>query len=304
MTFLHPSNTQPRLPIATGAVAKPNRNAAEKSGSANGVMLRKRPAEMAPSYWCWESIRRAQRPKSAFLRGTGGERFRFLPQEEYRDQPEESITVWSRAEREESARAVTGARASVLAKAAVAEENWSLPGAVSVKGAERQQRIGRFVGKGICAEHGVSRALIVYASKKFFGCRCGSDGRRRIGNLWRASLREDLFYFPGDAGEELGHGVLRKVRCAGKVHVRNSQTVVHLERGLMPPDAEARFDFRRLPLPPEKAHKMIVLKGTLRDDGSVENIEMYQGVLPQMDEAARWRSVNGDSSPPCAMENP
>ena len=33
MTFLEPSNTQPRLPIATGAVAKPNRNAAEKSGS-------------------------------------------------------------------------------------------------------------------------------------------------------------------------------------------------------------------------------------------------------------------------------
>src|SRR6202041_3573686 len=39
---------------------------------------------------------------------------------------------------------------------------------------------------------------------------------------------------------------------------------VRLERGLVPPDVEARFDFRRVPLPPEKAHKMIVLKGTLQ----------------------------------------
>ena len=71
-----------------------------------------------------------------------------------------------------------------------------------------------------------------------------------------------------------------------KSSTETRSTVVHLERGLVPPDAEARFDFRRLPLPPEKAHKMIVLKGTLRADGSVENIELYQGVLPQMDEAA------------------
>lgn len=78
---------------------------------------------MAPSYSCWESIRQLQRPKSAFQLGTGGDRFQFLLQEVYRDQPEESTTVWSRAEREESARAATGARASVLAKAAVAAEN-------------------------------------------------------------------------------------------------------------------------------------------------------------------------------------
>jgi Gram-negative bacterial TonB protein C-terminal len=64
-------------------------------------------------------------------------------------------------------------------------------------------------------------------------------------------------------------------------------TVVHLEQGLVPPDAEARFDFRRIPVPPEKAYKKIVLKGTLRDDGVVENLEVFQGVLPEMDAAAR-----------------
>jgi Gram-negative bacterial TonB protein C-terminal len=71
-------------------------------------------------------------------------------------------------------------------------------------------------------------------------------------------------------------------------------TVIHLETGLVPPEVEARFDFRRLPVPPEKAYKMIVLKGTLREDGVVENLEVYQGVLPEMDAAAcaafgQWR---------------
>ena len=60
-----------------------------------------------------------------------------------------------------------------------------------------------------------------------------------------------------------------------------------MEQGLTPPDAEARFDFHRLPVPPEKAYKMIVLKGTLRNDGSVENLEVFQSVVPEMDAAAR-----------------
>jgi hypothetical protein len=64
-------------------------------------------------------------------------------------------------------------------------------------------------------------------------------------------------------------------------------TVVRLEQGLVPPDVEARFDFRRIPVPPEKAFKKIVLKGTLRDDGAVENLEVFQGVVPEMDAAAR-----------------
>jgi hypothetical protein len=64
-------------------------------------------------------------------------------------------------------------------------------------------------------------------------------------------------------------------------------TVVHMEQGLVPPDAEARFDFRRIPVPPEKAYKKIVLKGTLREDGVVEKLEVLQGVVPEMDAAAR-----------------
>jgi Gram-negative bacterial TonB protein C-terminal len=65
--------------------------------------------------------------------------------------------------------------------------------------------------------------------------------------------------------------------------------VVHLESGLTPPDPdiENRFDFRRLPVPPEKALKMILLKGTLGTDGTINDLAVFQGVLPAMDEAAR-----------------
>jgi hypothetical protein len=62
---------------------------------------------------------------------------------------------------------------------------------------------------------------------------------------------------------------------------------VHMPSGLAPPTAEVQFDFKRLPVPPEKARKMIILKGVIRDDGSVEHVEVYSGVLPLMDEAAR-----------------
>jgi hypothetical protein len=85
-----------------------------------------------------------------------------------------------------------------------------------------------------------------------------------------------------------------KSDAAEQTATERPTTVVHLDKGLIPPDVESRFDFRRLAAPPEKAHKLIVLKGTLRDDGAPENLEIYQSVLPEMDEAARaafgkWR---------------
>lgn len=64
-------------------------------------------------------------------------------------------------------------------------------------------------------------------------------------------------------------------------------TVVHLEQALVPPDVISMFDFRRLPVPPDKAHKMIVLKGVIQQDGTVVDLRIFQGILPKMDEAAR-----------------
>ena len=65
------------------------------------------------------------------------------------------------------------------------------------------------------------------------------------------------------------------------------RNVVVLELALQPPEAESKFDFRRLPVPEEKKHKRIVLKGMITEEGTVENLQVYQGILPQMDEAAR-----------------
>jgi hypothetical protein len=66
-------------------------------------------------------------------------------------------------------------------------------------------------------------------------------------------------------------------------------TVIQLEAGIVPPepDMASRYDFQRVSVPAGKANKLIVLKGTLQEDGNIDGLEVYQGVVPQMDEAAR-----------------
>ena len=70
---------------------------------------------------------------------------------------------------------------------------------------------------------------------------------------------------------------------------QSNSSVIHLEEGLVPPDVEmeSRYDFKRVSLPPGKDQKLIVLKGTLKEDGSVDDLVVYQGLVPTMDEAAR-----------------
>jgi hypothetical protein len=81
-------------------------------------------------------------------------------------------------------------------------------------------------------------------------------------------------------------------------------TTVRLEPTLVPPDPELKFDFERLPVPPEKAHKMIILKGTLRENGSVGQLQVFQGVTPQMDEAARVAFSRWTFKPAISGGNP
>ena len=66
-------------------------------------------------------------------------------------------------------------------------------------------------------------------------------------------------------------------------------TVIHLDMPVLPPDADLthRFDFKRIPVAVEKSHRAIVLKGVIDEDGSVQQLVVYQGVLAEMDEAAR-----------------
>jgi hypothetical protein len=67
----------------------------------------------------------------------------------------------------------------------------------------------------------------------------------------------------------------------------SDSVVVHWGRGIVPPEPESKFDFRRLPVPHDKLGKMIVLKGILRADGTVADLQVYRGTTPEMDEAAR-----------------
>jgi hypothetical protein len=71
-------------------------------------------------------------------------------------------------------------------------------------------------------------------------------------------------------------------------------TVVQLEEPVVPPAPLQTFDFRRPPISKEKAPKNIILKGSIREDGSVANLQVYQGVMREADETAKatfnlWR---------------
>ena len=74
---------------------------------------------------------------------------------------------------------------------------------------------------------------------------------------------------------------------APKPAPQNRSTVVHMEEGIVQPDVTTRFDFRRLPVPFEKKNKPIVLKGVIKEDGTVADLKVYQGIVASMDEAAR-----------------
>ena len=71
-------------------------------------------------------------------------------------------------------------------------------------------------------------------------------------------------------------------------------TTVQLEEPIVPPAPLQTFDFRRPPISKENVPKNIILKGSIREDGSVANLQVYQGVMREVDEVARetfnlWR---------------
>jgi hypothetical protein len=77
---------------------------------------------------------------------------------------------------------------------------------------------------------------------------------------------------------------------AGKPSARpipSAATIVQLEDPVVPPAPLQTFDFRRPPISKEKAPKNIILKGSIREDGSVANLQVYQGIMREVDETAR-----------------
>jgi len=81
---------------------------------------------------------------------------------------------------------------------------------------------------------------------------------------------------------------------ASKSAPGSRNAVVQLDQGLVPPDPLEQFDFERVPVPEEKADKLIVLHGVIRADGTLGELKLYRGVEPYMDQAAlaafgRWK---------------
>lgn len=64
-------------------------------------------------------------------------------------------------------------------------------------------------------------------------------------------------------------------------------SVVHMEEAMVPPEPELRFDFKRTPLPFEKQHKYIILKGRISEEGKVTDLIVHQGLSDEMDAAAK-----------------
>jgi hypothetical protein len=70
--------------------------------------------------------------------------------------------------------------------------------------------------------------------------------------------------------------------------------VVRFDSGLVPPSPQEQFDFHRPPLSKHTTREIIVLQGVVREDGSVSDLRIVQGLLNTFDQAAmaafgRWR---------------
>lgn len=81
-------------------------------------------------------------------------------------------------------------------------------------------------------------------------------------------------------------------------------SVVQMEVGLVPPAADQEFDFHRLAVPEKDADKMILLRGLIDRDGAVSDVQVYQGVLAEMDAQAALAFSNWKFRPASRANRP
>ncbi len=75
---------------------------------------------------------------------------------------------------------------------------------------------------------------------------------------------------------------------------RSGDMVADLKQNLTAPWPKEKFDFQRPPLAKHEENKTIILHGVIREDGSVEELRVLQGVQPEADQTAlaafgRWK---------------
>lgn len=61
---------------------------------------------------------------------------------------------------------------------------------------------------------------------------------------------------------------------------------IQLPRAMVPPAPTEKFDFKRPPVPSDTRHPMVVLHGTIQEDGSVGNLSALDGPSTESEEAA------------------
>lgn len=167
-------------------------------------------------------------------------------------------------------------------------------GSVSIAGKSGDPGGGTLPSVALAMVYAVPRHLSVRKSSIIVSAGPVGGGGLDVYNVLRCGKIYTVFL--AMPGKNWTMQYCQKPGTEGATPPRSTSTFVHMDSGLVPPDldVETRYDFRRLPVPPAKAHKLIVLKGTLGVDGTVGGLEIFQGIVPEMDEAAkiafsRWK---------------
>jgi hypothetical protein len=111
----------------------------------------------------------------------------------------------------------------------------------------------------------------------------GGGGLRLFGVLHGNRIYTVYFPMPGKSW------ILQYCAQTSPAHIDTSSRVVqiHFDPPLTPPAAIEQFDFHRPTSPPDAANSMIILHGTIREDGSVGDLAALQSYDPVSSAASR-----------------
>jgi len=174
-------------------------------------------------------------------------------------------------------------------------------GAVSISGGSGSEAHGALPSALIAAMvYPVPSAVLSKLRKNSLVVSAGPIGGGGLGVYRALNCGKIYTVFLPMPGKNWTMQYCPKADATQKAAPEQPSTVIHMEAPIVPPepDADSRYDFQRVPVPIEKGSKLIVLRGTLLADGSVSGLEIFQGVVPTMDEAARLAFGKWKFKPP------
>ncbi len=168
--------------------------------------------------------------------------------------------------------------------------NSGMAGAVSISGTGGNEARGALPSALIAAMvYPVPSAVLAKLRKNSLVVSAGPIGGGGLAVYRALNCGKIYTVFLPMPGKNWTMQYCQKPDTSPKATQEKRSNVIHMEAPLVPPqpDADSRFDFQRLPVPPEKGSKIIVLRGSLLADGTIAGLDIYQGLVPAMDEAAR-----------------